>query len=77
MDIDVGHFEVAPETGSAPGRIVLWDCFGILPHFLLVIMMFCGKKKQSHRTFNRTVNRTQCNLTQNPSSPLNSLKVAN
>lgn len=45
MDIDVGHFEVAPETGSAPGRIVLWDCFGILPHFLLVVMMFCGKKK--------------------------------
>lgn len=47
MDIDVGHFEVAPETGSAPGRIVLWDCFGILPHFLLVVMMFCGKKKNS------------------------------
>ena len=42
MDIDVGHFEVAPETGSAPGRR---DCFGILPHFLLVVMMFCGKKK--------------------------------
>ena len=43
MAIGVGHFEVAPETGSAPGRIVLWDLFGILPNFVLVITMFRGK----------------------------------
>ena len=55
MDIGVGHFKVAPETGSAPGRIVLWDCFGKLPHFLLVIMIFCGKSGANSSLLNSVV----------------------
>ena len=61
MDIGVGYFEVAPETGSAPGRIVLWDCFGILPNFLLVITMFRGEK-QSHRTAAFKLLKSSCKL---------------
>jgi len=60
MDIGVGHFEVAPETGSAPGRIVLWDCFRILPYFSLVITMFRGKSGAISSPQNRTLDRTHC-----------------
>ena len=60
MAIGVGHFNVAPETGSAPGRIVLWDCFGILLIFISYydVPREIGCKfvplKQSHRTLERS-----------------------